>query len=117
MSNIYYDPDKFGLEQLDLLEPSDLSYEFDMLVVWRRLEDGALFWDHDSGCSCPTPFDDTGIADLTKIEREEDIDAVASFIKNQWPPEVSYGRHVPLSERTKFIETLRTAFKAYKERA
>lgn len=42
------------------------SWEFDMTEVYRR-KDGALFRASDSGCSCPSPFEDTTEADLTPI--------------------------------------------------
>lgn len=35
----------------------DLSWEFDEYLVWADL-DGRLYYGHDSGCSCPTPFED-----------------------------------------------------------
>ena len=63
MSNVYYDPKEFGLTVIAELS-EDESYEFDMTVVWQH-EDGTIYWDHDSGCSCPTPFENVrGISDL-----------------------------------------------------
>jgi hypothetical protein len=57
MSNIYYSPELFGLEVVATLE-GDMGYEFDILVVWKTKEGRKkLFWAHDSGCSCPTPFE------------------------------------------------------------
>jgi hypothetical protein len=56
MANVYYSPEDFGLTVVDELS-KDPDYDFDMLVVWRH-EDGTLYWAHDSGCSCPTPFED-----------------------------------------------------------
>jgi len=58
MDSIYYDPAHFGYELVGMLDQDDLCYEFNMLGVWRRLSDGALFWAQDSGCSCPSPFED-----------------------------------------------------------
>lgn len=58
MANIYYNPDEFGYELVGTLDDDSLSYEFHMIGVWRRLSDGMLFWAEDSGCSCPSPFED-----------------------------------------------------------
>ena len=55
--DIVYDcPEKFGLAVVKAInDPAD-SYDFDMVVLWKH-KDGRLFWGHDSGCSCPTPFE------------------------------------------------------------
>ena len=54
--NPYYNPEKLDLEILCTLDEA-ISYEFNMLVVWRHLPTGKLYWATDSGCSCPTPFE------------------------------------------------------------
>lgn len=54
--NVYYDPEKSGLEVFEYIDTAG-SYEFDMFVVWKKLDDGRLFYATDSGCSCPTPFE------------------------------------------------------------
>ena len=41
----------------DLHEP-DRDYEFHILSVWRDERTGHLYYAEDSGCSCPTPFED-----------------------------------------------------------
>ena len=41
------------------------SYEFDLTVVLKRESDGQLFYAEDSGCSCPTPFENHTLHDLT----------------------------------------------------
>lgn len=62
----YTDPAAFGLEFLGEIEWSGFTYEFDMTAVWYR--SGALvpqfFWADDSGCSCPTPFENTSYEEL-----------------------------------------------------
>lgn len=55
--NPYYSPEKCGLKQVDSLE-ADLSYEFDMVIVWRDTVSKKYYWASDSGCSCPVPFED-----------------------------------------------------------
>lgn len=55
--NIYYSPEKFGLEVVGSFDWRDCDYEFDMLVVWK--EGRGKYWvGEDSGCSCPSPFED-----------------------------------------------------------
>lgn len=54
--NPYYSPEKCGLEIFECIDTAG-SYEFDMFVIWRKLDDNTLWWDTDSGCSCPSPFD------------------------------------------------------------
>jgi hypothetical protein len=49
------------------------SYEFDTIVIWRRNYDGRHVIAHDSGCSCPIPFENTGIEDLTVVRSRADV--------------------------------------------
>lgn len=63
MSNIFSDPEGFGLTLLGEVDFSDGCYEFDYTAVWRT-SDGALVYADDAGCSCPSPFEDTGVNEL-----------------------------------------------------
>lgn len=54
--DVYYQPEKFGLEVVAELALDDEPYSFDILVVWRH-SSGLLFSAHDAGCSCPSPFE------------------------------------------------------------
>lgn len=80
MTNLYYSPEDFGYEIIGELA-EDLDYAFNMLVVWRRLSDGALFYSTDSGCSCPGWFEDHVEADLVPIRQNprEFEDALRGF--------------------------------------
>lgn len=72
-ANPYYDPEKFDLEVLAVIDSGE-AYEFDLLVVWRRLADHALFWQQDSGCSCPTPFEShESVSTLRPIHSARDL--------------------------------------------
>jgi len=78
--NPYYNPEALGLEIVEQLNPY-LSYEFDMVVVWREVESGNLYWAADAGCSCPTPFEDyNSVESLNKFNYEE----IASAVKNRY---------------------------------
>ncbi|WP_327712392.1 hypothetical protein OG912_32230 [Streptomyces sp. NBC_00464] len=66
--DVYSSPEKFGLTSVGDLSDNE-PYEFSILAVWQRTEDGVLFWETDSGCSCPSPFENhTSINDLRRID-------------------------------------------------
>ncbi|WP_346536989.1 hypothetical protein [Micromonospora sp. DPT] len=67
MSYMYGDPEKFGLTTVGEIDWSSGSYEFDLTVVWQRKFDGVFVYGEDSGCSCPAPFESTGVDELTQI--------------------------------------------------
>ncbi len=65
MGNIYYSPEDFGLEVVGEFDWSEPDYSFDMLVVWK--ESRGKYWvGEDSGCSCPSPFED--ITDINELD-------------------------------------------------
>ena len=64
--NPYYEPEKMGLTKVAEIEYTDQDYQFDTRVVWRHDETGKLYTARDSGCSCPTPFED--FDSLEKLE-------------------------------------------------
>lgn len=68
----YYSPADYGLSIVASVD-TDEPYEFDMVVIWRDAE-GSLWGGHDSGCSCPTPFEDFhSTADMTAICSLDDV--------------------------------------------
>ena len=72
MSNVYYNPRDFGLEIVAEIEYSTGSYEFDTRVIWKD-EEGRLWTARDSGCSCPTPFENESLDTLERLVKEEVI--------------------------------------------
>jgi hypothetical protein len=70
-TNIYYNPEKFGLATVGEIDWSSGSYEFDITVVLKRISDGQLFYAEDSSCSCPTPFETHELKDLTPCSPQE----------------------------------------------
>jgi hypothetical protein len=56
MPNIYYQPEAFEAEVIGSVEWTDESYSFDTTLILRG-NDGKLYWGDDSGCSCPSPFE------------------------------------------------------------
>lgn len=81
MADIYCNPEKFGLEVVVSLDQPNMSYEFNMFVVWRRKADGVLFYGSDSGCSCPSPFE--GVNDVSSLSELKNIDAFEQEL-NAW---------------------------------
>lgn len=55
--DVYSSPEKHGLTTVGSVDWCDEPYEFDMTVVWQD-EDGEFYWGSDSGCSCPSPFEE-----------------------------------------------------------
>ncbi len=49
---------EFGLEQVAEIDYSDGCYQFDYRIVWWHPETRKLYTGRDSGCSCPSPFED-----------------------------------------------------------
>jgi hypothetical protein len=55
--DLYYNPEHFNIE-IVVSHNKKESYGFDMFVGWRSLKDPSLYyWATDSGCSCPSPFE------------------------------------------------------------
>lgn len=77
------DPECFGLVQVAEAERSEPCYSFDTIVVWYREEDNKYYWAQDSGCSCPSPFEDfgcrmSGDETLDSVEIQEVLDKMES---------------------------------------
>lgn len=70
-SDIYGSPEKYGLRTIGEVEWGDACYSFDLTVVWQDTTTGALFYADDSGCSCPSPFEDTGRDQLNAIDKPQ----------------------------------------------
>lgn len=52
------------------------DYEFDTVIILKDSDTGKYFAGHDSGCSCPIPFEDMNdLSDWTEIHsKNEAID-------------------------------------------
>lgn len=72
--DVYYNPEKFGLQLVGDIEWDDYSYEFDMTIVLVN-DAGEYFMASDSGCSCPAPFED--FTSVESLEGPFDKQAVA----------------------------------------
>lgn len=65
MSNIYYNPEDFGLETVGQMDWTEPNWDFDMLVVWKEKR-GRYWIGEDSGCSCPSPFEN--VTDINELD-------------------------------------------------
>lgn len=66
--NIYYSPEKYNLTQVGMLTDPNADWSFYDLVVWQQKKTHKLYWASDSGCSCPSPFENfLSITDLTEL--------------------------------------------------
>ena len=99
MTNPYYSPEKVGLTVIGELDDAD-SYEFNTIVAWT---DGKnIYWAHDSGCSCPTPFEEyeVTLSDKSSLEQLKESN-LQSFISEVMELKLS------LAERRGFIDEVK----------
>lgn len=69
MSNVYSNPEAFGLKPVAEIDYSSGFYEFDIRVVWLQEATGLYFTARDSGCSCPVPFENIhGLPELDRLD-------------------------------------------------
>ena len=62
------------LEHLVTLSDPNASYDFSDVILVKDTSDGKLYAAHDSGCSCPSPFEShTFPTDFTEIRSVEDF--------------------------------------------
>lgn len=65
--NPYSNPANCGLELLAVAEDNE-PWQFDICALWRDIVSGRFFMGSDSGCSCPSPFENVrGVGDLTEV--------------------------------------------------
>lgn len=77
--DVYSDPQVFGLTPVVEFDLEVPDYSFDLLVVWYSFSTGKYYWGTDSGCSCPSPFENCSIA-VGSGDSEEDISAKAAKV-------------------------------------
>ena len=111
--NPYYDPEKLELEMLSFDEP-DLSYEYNTLCFWAT-KTGQIYSASDSGCSCPTPFEDdhdrpTRDEVLQTLERVGSV-TQAESIFDSWNKGYDDKQYLPASEKQKLAEWVNARLK------
>lgn len=89
--NIYYSPEKFGLEVIAHIDWDNEAYQFNQTVVWRDKKTGQVYMAHDSGCSCPSPFENFNSVD--DLEKLDSISQITYLIKEKEEYRDKYGRN------------------------
>lgn len=83
--NLYYNPEAHGLKIVDSIDFSSGSYEFDTRVIWTNGK-GVYYTARDSGCSCPSPFEDyTGVEMLDRFH----LDTLLTEADEDWRENLS----------------------------
>lgn len=99
--DVYYQPEHFGLTPIIEVELDGESYEFNILMVWKG-QDGKLYTATDSGCSCPSPFEDYISID--------DLEVVGpGWIENELIPTLRSAANVSPVEAAEYVEKVRNA--------
>lgn len=94
--NPYYDSDKLGWKQISLVSSEAYQdYGFDILCFWLT-QDGVVYAASDSGCSCPSPFEDYSFDEegppcgKTPLEKVANYEQALSMIKSWNAQEYSF---------------------------
>ena len=67
--NPYYYPEKCGLTIVCSYDRDNEPWQFNIVCLWQDLETGKYYVGEDSGCSCPTPFEDFhSLGDMTEVD-------------------------------------------------
>lgn len=83
-NDVYHAPSKFGLTLVATIDDDNANYSFDIIAVWKHTESGKLYWAQDSGCSCPSPFEDyQSIDKLTPLDPRHGLSELQSFMDGQ----------------------------------
>lgn len=80
-ADVYYQPEEFDLCLVTDLELDGESYQFHMIAVWRHYPSGKLYWGVDSGCSCPSPFEDYTELEKLDILTKSDWRTIEKLVK------------------------------------
>ena len=101
MPDVYYSPEKFDLKPYVEVELDEPNYSFDILMVWKH-ESGKFYWATDSGCSCPSPFEE-----YTYLESLEELTSANLPVALEILKSVSYEKE----NASKAMRKLRRAIK------
>lgn len=84
----YNAPSKHGLELVGEISWSEPDYSFDLTAVWKKTR-GEYYIASDSGCSCPSPFEDyTSVESLEGPFTKQSLDSrLKSMIEERVRPD------------------------------
>ena len=103
MSNVYYNPEHFGLEIVAEIEYSSGCYKFDTRVVWKQKNSRKCFTARDSGCSCPTPFEDYHMGNIEPLN----FQVLRQEVNGELTKE--YGSNITAEQAQDFLAKVRAA--------
>lgn len=92
MPDVYYNPSDFNLTPVADIELDNESCSFNILSVWKH-KDGSFYYAQDSGCSCPSPFQDYhSIEQLQKlsVENFSELENITNKSRGATPMTIKY---------------------------
>jgi len=102
LDNPYAYPEKSGLTIVGEIDWSSGYYEFDLTVVWADAND-QLYYADDSGCSCPSPFENMSFADLTPCTFFELVEHLENRASTEDPAEYSEDTLINLIAKARMV--------------
>jgi len=98
--NVCEQSDKCGFIHIFECSQPDMSYEFNTYLVLKDIETSKFYGTGDSGCSCPTPFEDiTRMSQLTRIESKERLmDELESWFHDELTSDYDEGLRGPMRD-------------------
>lgn len=73
-------PASVGYELVEEIETDNEAYQFNLVGIFRKEEDGTLWYATDSGCSCPVPWEDVQVSALEPYDYSE----VEEIVRNAY---------------------------------
>lgn len=83
-TNFYYHPEYWNMKLIGEIEYSGGCYEFTTRIFLLDLVTNKVYTARDSGCSCPTPFED--FYSLDDLSQVTDISYYRSEINDELKP-------------------------------
>jgi hypothetical protein len=75
--NLYYSPEASNVDLIGTVQWGEASWDFDLTCVWRSKEDPTKFYvASDSGCSCPSPFENIELSELKPMTKHQALAAL-----------------------------------------
>lgn len=90
--------------EINEIEDNNQDYTFDILAVFRHVPSNKMWYGRDSGCSCPSPFEDYYI-DLSNLK--SDLEPLNKETLAEFERAVNAYDTVHIEERHKLIEDVR----------
>lgn len=109
--DVYHQPESFGLTIIGSLYDPEACYSFNDLIVWEH-EDGRIFYASDSGCSCPSPFEDYTSLDDLELVTLDSWDQFANDVATHCLRGSEVGTDEQAADRTEILSTVSRKLRA-----